>query len=179
MKKISLLSVVILLGFILFSCGNGNNNNAESEKTTETKELTKKEKDLASLKSDGIVVPEELVYSEEKRKADKPVFEGNDLDSMSVVKINQWLIDQLAELQKNGWQQWKPVTETGDEEDKDEYGFYTNYWEEFKLMNKTIAIKTKADNTTQALYFYISYTYPIQKEGNKVSLSIRKEVSRL
>ena len=178
MKKVTLIFAVIISGFLLFSCnGNKNKKSTDNSTVSEQKTLTKAEKALISLKKDSIVVPPEIKYDEKRSGGNKYIFNAKGLDSLTVVNIHNWLINQVSNMQKEGWQQWKPVTITFDK--KNENGFYYSYGEEFKQMRETIALKIKPKNITRSITFFITYSSPIQKTDNEVELIVTKEKSSL
>ena len=180
MKKVTVIFVVIaLISTVLISCGRNNNNSNENTNSTERqKTLTPKEEALKSLEKDGIIIPDMLKSFEITRGSGKIKFKSENLDSVTVVNIYNWLRKQVKDLQNKGWEQWKPIS-YNIFDNKDADGFFYSISDEFKSKNENIALKIKPKNITKAVMFNFYYTYPIQKSGNEVSLTIRRESSDL
>ena len=158
MKKVTLIiAVIVLISTVLFSCGGNNNNSNENKNSTEQqKTLTPREEALKSLEEDGIIVPEILKKCEITKGSGKIEFKSENLD----------------------WKQWKPIS-YNIFDNKDTNGFFYSISDEFKTKNVNIALKIKPKNITNTIMFNLYYTYPIQKSGNQIRLSIKRETSDL
>ncbi len=178
MKKVNLFFVIVLISTVLFSCGGDNNSNEKTNSTEQQETLTPKEKALKSLEKDGIVIPNMLKSFEITEGSGKIKFKAENLDSVTVVNIFNWLRKQVKDLQDKGWEQWKPIS-YNILDNKDADGFFYSISDEFKTKNDNIALKIKPKSITKAVMFNLYYTYPIQKTNNQVSLTITRESSDL
>ncbi len=178
MKKLNLFFVIVLISVVLFSCGENNNSNEKTINTEQQKTLTPREEALKSLEEDGIVIPDMLKSFEITKGSGKIKLKAENIDSVTVENISDWLREQVKNLQNKGWEQWKPIS-YNIFDNKDADGFFYSISDEFKSKNENIALKIKPKNITKTIMFNLYYTYPIQKSGNEVSLTITRKSSDL